>query len=135
MTLSEYLEERKQSLLTTKAKIEENAEAHGYRAATTDAVLCLRSRLEEIELLKEWMEKKPPSLTREERIESAVAGFIKGWFGSTAAFVTPEEMVEHINKADNHEMQFIHHLLCKLHNLMVIQQIYMGMDNAEIGDH
>jgi len=57
MTLSEYLEERKQSLLTTKAAIEENAKIHGYQASTTDAVLCLRSRLEEIELLKEWLEK------------------------------------------------------------------------------
>jgi hypothetical protein len=56
MTLTEYLEGRKQSLLASKAEIEENAKIHGYRSTTTDAVLCIRSRLEEIELLKEWME-------------------------------------------------------------------------------
>jgi hypothetical protein len=59
MTLGEYLENRKQSLLADKARIEENAKIHGYQATTTDAVLCLRSRLEEIELLKEWMESQP----------------------------------------------------------------------------
>lgn len=72
---------------------------------------------------------------RESRIEAGVVGFMRGWFGNAAAFVTPQEMLSHINGiVDNHDLQFIHRLLCQFHNLMLSQNLYMGMSGAEIGD-
>ena len=64
---------------------------------------------------------------RESRIEAGVAGFMQGWFGNAAAYVTPEEMLAHVNSTDTHELQFVHRLLCQLHNLMLSQKLYMGM--------
>jgi hypothetical protein len=68
---------------------------------------------------------------REARIQASVTGFVRGWFGSAAAYVTPEEMLNHVNSiADNHNLQFVHRLLCQLHNLMLSQNLYMGMADA-----
>jgi hypothetical protein len=58
MKIQEYIASRKESLLDTKQQIEENAKQHGYQASTTPAVLCLRSRLEELELLLEWLKQQ-----------------------------------------------------------------------------
>ena len=72
---------------------------------------------------------------REARIEASIAGFLRGWFGASAGFITASEMLDYVNSTDTHDLQFIHSLLCKLHNLMLSQQLYNGDVNSDVGNH
>jgi hypothetical protein len=56
--LRQYILDRQQSLLTSKQEIEANAQNYksGPSSSNTDAILCLRSRLEELALLTEWLD-------------------------------------------------------------------------------
>jgi len=69
---------------------------------------------------------------REARVQNIVEGFVRGWYGNAAAFITPEEMLNFTNAiAEKRENQFIHRLLCLTHNLMVTNNLYMGMQPVE----